>query len=270
MSTLWTNEHDAVLALMLDLAAAARPVTLGHFRADPSMDCKPGADFDPVTEADTGAERALRAQLAEYRPSDAIVGEEYGTAPGTSGWTWYLDPIDGTRAYVAGLPSWTTLVGLADQSGMPVYGMIDCPALGETYLGWPGGAGVRMHGEWDKLSVSGCDDLRTARISTTDPFLFTPAEEGAWTHLRATARITRYGLDAYAYARLAGGTLELVAESSLKPWDAAALIPVVRGAGGLALDWRGRPATARGGQLVCACHDNVMEQALLALRRSAD
>ena len=271
MDSFFPPQHSETLALILRLVDVARPITLGHFRSDPETESKDsGRGYDPVTIADRDAETAIRAVLAEERPDDAIIGEEHGTSEGTSGWTWYLDPIDGTRAYVSGLTSWTTLIGLADADGMPVYSAIACPALGETYLGWPGGAALVTSGGIQPISVSACSDLREARIATTDPFIFTPAAEGAWTHLRATARITRYGLDAYAYARLAGGTFDLVAESGLKPWDVAALIPVVRGAGGLALDWRGRPATAKGGQIVCAASQPVIDQALLALRRSAD
>ncbi len=116
--------------------------------------------------------------------------------------------------------------------------------------------------------MSPCDDLRDAIISTTDPFILTPPEQGAWTHLRDTAKIVRYGLDAFAYARVAAGTIDLVAESGLAPYDAAALIPVVRGAGGLACDWRGNPAKP-GGQLVCAASQGILDQALISLRRSA-
>ena len=271
MDTIFPNQHAETLALIQRLVDLAQPITLGHFRDDPDTETKQtGRGYDPVTVADRDAEAAIRAELARARPDDAIVGEEFGAEAGTSGWTWYLDPIDGTRAYVAGLASWTTLIGLAGPDGMPAYGAIACPVLGETYLGWPGGAALATKDGIQPISVSPCEDLREARIATTDPFIFTPAEEGAWTHLRATARITRYGLDAYAYARLAGGTFDLVAESGLKPWDVAALIPVVRGAGGLTLDWRGQPATARGGQIVCAASQPVVDQALLALRRSAE
>ncbi len=267
-----TRDTEQVLALMRRLAGAAASAILPHFRTGTAVDgkdgSKPGGGFDPVTEADRGAERAMRALLAEAAPGDAIIGEEYPATLGTSGWTWYLDPVDGTRAFVAGLPSWTTLIGLAGPDGMPVYGCIDQPVLGERYLGWPGGASLDRAGETGPVSVSACRDLREAVIATTDPFIFTPAEEGAWTHLRHTARITRYGLDAYAYARLAAGTLDLVAEAGLQSWDTAALVPVVRGAGGLATDWRGQPA-GLGGQIVCASSEPVLEQALLALRRSA-
>lgn len=263
-------ETQPTLELMGRLADAARSAIAPYFRNDPETDAKAGSVYDPVTVADRAAERAMRDVLAAERPQDAILGEEYGETPGTSGWTWYLDPIDGTRAFVAGLSSWTCLIGLVDADGMPVFGCIDAPVMDERYMGWPSGAALTKAGQTTPISVSTCTDLRQAIAATTDPFILTPAEEGAWTHIRHTARISRYGLDAYGYARLAAGTIDLVAESGLQPWDVAALIPVVRGAGGLALDWHGRPAKGQGGQIVCACHEAVMEQALLALRRSAD
>ena len=258
------------MAVAHAMADAARTAILPHFRALSGIDNKHGgSDFDPVTAADRAAEQAMRSVLAELRPHDAIHGEEYGITIGTSGWTWVLDPIDGTRAFVAGLPVWTTLIGLVDQHGDAVVGVIDQPVLDERYCGWPGGAHLQAAGQVTPLRVSACNDLREATIATTDPFIMTPPEQGAWTHLRATARIVRYGLDAYAYARLAGGTIDLVAESGLAPYDAAALIPIVRGAGGLACDWRGQPARP-GGQLVCATNQAMLDQALIALRRSAD
>ncbi|MEM1106308.1 MAG: inositol monophosphatase family protein [Pseudomonadota bacterium] len=263
-------EHSETLTLIQRLLAAAGAITQAHFRCDEPPQNKSDAGFDPVTRADREAETAIREILTLERGDDAVQGEEHGLQRGTSGWTWYLDPIDGTRAYIAGLTSWTTLIGLADPSGASVYGAIAAPALGEVYLGWPGGACLITPAETRPLHVSDRDDLRQARASTTDPFLFTPAEEGAWTHLRATAQMTRYGLDAYAYARLADGGLDLVVESGLLPWDKAALIPVVRGAGGLACDWRGVPATPVGGQLLCCAGGGIQAQALIALRRSAE
>jgi histidinol phosphatase-like enzyme (inositol monophosphatase family) len=251
------------------MADAARAAILPHFRALSDIENKEtGSDFDPVTEADKAAERAMRAVLSDLRPDDAIHGEEYGRQDGTTGWTWVLDPIDGTRAFVAGLPVWTTLIGLVDTAGDAIVGVIDQPNLDERYIGSPAGSYLRTCGGDTKITVSTCDDLRHAVIATTDPFIMTPPEQGAWTHLRHTARIVRYGLDAYAYARLAGGTIDLVAEAGLAPYDAAALIPVVRGAGGLACDWRGDPAKP-GGQLVCAASQGILDQALISLRRSA-
>ncbi|GAB5459310.1 MAG: histidinol-phosphatase [Henriciella sp.] len=261
-------DFDAV-AVANALADAAREAIIPHFRALDAVDNKSdGQDFDPVTIADQAGEKAMREVLSRLRPDDTIVGEEFGTKPGSTGWSWVLDPIDGTRAFVAGLPVWTVLIGLVNSEGDAVIGVIDQPYLKERYIGWPGGAELRSESGVQPLRVSDCDDLQTAIIATTDPFIMTPAEQGAWTHLRHTARITRYGLDAYAYARLAAGNIDLVAESGLAPYDAAALIPVVRGAGGLAMDWRGQPAKP-GGQLVCAACQELLDQALISLRRSA-
>ena len=252
------------------LADAARSATMPHFRALTDIENKSDTgDFDPVTEADRAGELAMRAVLADLRPDDAIHGEEFGKTDGRTGWTWVLDPVDGTRAFVAGLPVWTTLIGLVNSDNDAIVGIIDQPILDERYIGWPGGAALHTNQSETALTVSDCSDLRLAVIATTDPFIMRPPEQGAWTHLRHTARITRYGLDAYAYARLAAGTIDLVAETGLAPYDAAALIPVVRGAGGLACDWRGQPAKP-GGQLVCAASEGILEQALISLRRSAD
>lgn len=264
-----TPDFDAV-EIACALANAAREQTMPHFRTRSGIENKKsGGDYDPVTEGDKAAERAMRAVLEQKRPQDGIHGEEYGIKEGTSGWTWVLDPIDGTRAFVAGLPTWTTLIGLVNEDNDAIIGVIDQPVLDERYIGSPDGAWLERSEKRTLIHVSETTDLRQATISTTDPFIMTPPEQGAWTHLRATAQIVRYGLDAYAYARLAAGSIDLVAEAGLAPYDAAALIPVVRGAGGLACDWRGNPAKP-GGQLVCASHQDVLDQALISLRRSAE
>lgn len=266
MTTIVDFDAYAIAHAMAD---AAREAALPHFRSLKSIENKTGgADFDPVTEADKAAERAMRVVLEDLRPGDGVFGEEYGRKAGNTPWTWVLDPIDGTRAFVAGLPVWTTLIGLMDADGDAVVGLIDQPILDERYLGGPDGSVLYHAGTETPLRVSAGEDLRESVIATTDPFIMTPPEQGAWTHLRHTARIVRYGLDAYAYARLAAGTIDLVAESGLAPYDAAALIPVVRGAGGLACDWRGNPAKP-GGQLVCAASAGILDQALISLRRSA-
>ena len=262
---------DEELAFAGRLAEAAWSAIRPHFRDLSSVVNKAasGERYDPVTEADRAAERAMRTLIEAERPGHGIIGEEFPSKPSETGYTWLLDPIDGTRAFVAGLPVWTTLIALCDPDGTPIIGVIDQPVIGERYMGWPGGASLEKDGTSSPLRVSSCSDLRNAVIATTDPFILNPAEQGAWAHLRATARISRYGLDAYAYARLAGGTIDLVAEAGLKAWDVAALIPVVRGAGGLATDWRGNPPKL-GGQIVCCASEGILDQALLALRRSAD
>ncbi|MEQ8557750.1 MAG: inositol monophosphatase family protein [Henriciella sp.] len=263
-------DETSSLNLARQLADAAWSVIQPHFRAGVAAENKggKGASYDPVTVADKAAEEAIRDILGRERPDDGIDGEEFGAHEGPSGWTWYIDPIDGTRAFLAGLPVWTTLIALVDPEGNPVLGMIDQPVLGERYVGSPAGTFLETKDSRTQLHASDCDDLRNAIIATTDPFIMTPAEQGAWTHLRHTARVTRYGLDAYGYARLAGGTIDLVCETGLQAHDVAALIPVVRGAGGVARDWRGNEAKL-GSQIACAASEPLFEQALISLRRSA-
>ncbi len=268
-----SRDIEADLAFACRLADAAWQAIQPHFRALTHVDDKSGPGsrpgFDPVTEADRNAEAAMRALVAAERPGDGVTGEEYPDTGSSNGYRWYFDPIDGTRAFIAGLTVWTTLIALAGPDGSPLIGIIDQPFLGERYIGWPGGAALDTGNRRTPIKVSPISDLRDSVIATTDPFILTAPEQGAWHHLRSAARITRYGLDAYAYARLAAGTIDLVAESSLKSWDVAALIPVVRGAGGLVTDWRGAPPKL-GGQIVSAAHPAILEQALIALRRAAE
>ena len=253
------------------MADAARNAALPHFRsATTGAENKAAIGYDPVTEADRAAERAMRAVLAEQRPDDGIEGEEYGASAGTSGVTWYLDPIDGTRAFVAGLTSWTTLIG-AVEGDRPILGIIDQPWIDERYIGltsakpsaWLEGRGQRI-----PLKTRDCPKLTDAILSTTDPFILTPSERGAFEHIRATARLTRYGLDAYGYARLAAGTIDMVTETGLKAHDVAALIPVIEGAGGIVTDWRGHKPRL-GGQIVASANQHILDEALISLRRSA-
>ena len=192
--------------------------------------------------------------------------------PSSTGLVWYLDPIDGTRAFVAGLPSWCVLIGLA-QEGKPILGIIDQPWLDERYVGLvEPGVGAESwldcRGARTKLKVRNVASLTQAVLSTTDPFILTPPERGAFEHIRQTARLTRYGLDAYAYARLAAGTIDMVTETGLKSHDVAALFPVIEGAGGVVTDWRGNPAKL-GGQIVAAANRKILDEALVSLRRSA-
>lgn len=263
----------SLLPLALRLADAARSAALPHFRthAASCADDKaaPGSlgGYDPVTEADRAAERAIREILADQRPTDGIEGEEYGSQAGTSGLVWHLDPIDGTRAFVAGLPSWTTLIGLAEGE-TAILGIIDQGWLDERYVGVGDEAWLDCRGARTRLKTRNCTALTQAILSTTDPFLLTPPERGAFEHLRATARLTRYGLDAYGYARLAAGTIDMVTETGLKSHDVAALIPVIEGAGGVVTDWRGEPAKL-GGQIAAAANRKLLDEALVSLRRSA-
>ena len=274
MSTLFNFEE--ALAFASQLADAAWQAIQPHFRngadvSDKSHLAPEGshkAVFDPVTAADTGAERAMRALIEAHYPQHGIIGEEFPAKDSASGFTWLLDPVDGTRAFIAGLPVWTTLIALCDPDGVPILGVIDQPVVGERYLGWPGGAAVQAAGTQTPLSVSACADLNEAVIATTDPFILQSAEQEAWARLRESAPISRYGLDAYAYARLAAGTIDIVAETGLQAWDVAALIPVVRGAGGLVTDWAG-DTPRLGGQILCCASERLLEQALSHLTSAA-
>ena len=237
------------------LSAVAREVTLGA--AVPSAENKAGeSGFDPVTELDRGAERALRAAIEAGFPDDGIEGEEYGLVRPAARRRWLLDPVDGTRALICGLPSWTTLVALLED-GKPVAGFIDAPALDELMIGLPGSTtrnGVAVR-------VSGCATLAEARLSSTDPYLFEGAEAEAFARVRRAVRLTRFGYDALAYARLAAGHLDLVIENKLHRHDWAALVPVVRGAGGVIGDWRGGEDFDTG-SIVAASSQDLYEAAV--------
>lgn len=247
------------------LADAARGVTLAASAAAIVVEDKSGGGaFDPVTEADRGAERAMRALIEGAFPDHAIFGEELGEKPGSSPYGWSLDPIDGTRSFACGLPSWTTLIALLEE-GEPVLGIIDAPRLGERYIGDGAAAWCERSGASEALRTSGCAALGEARLATTDPFLFTDSAADAFGRLRRAARTTRYGHDAYGYARLAAGTIDLVVECGLKPHDYNALIPVVRGAGGVFGDWAGGSAFAAG-QVIAAATPQLYEAAVAIMR----
>ena len=249
------------------LADAARGVTMSASVKLTAEDKNGGGAFDPVTESDRGAERAMRA-LIEYRhPNHGIRGEEYPERRARGRYVWSLDPIDGTRSFLCGLPSWTTLIALLDE-GKPVLGVIDAPRMRERYLGVPGA--TRLIGDKGEaiLTASGCTRLDEARVTTTNPYLFAGAEKEAFERLRAAARLTVFGHDAYGYARVAAGTMDLVAESGLKPHDYNALIPVVRGAGGVIGNWRGEDDFSAG-QVIAAATKELFGDAVAILKVAA-
>ncbi len=232
------SAHAELLSFADTLADAARAAILPYFRAQVAVENKSTSAFDPVTPADRAAEAAMRALIEERYPSHGILGEEDAPRAVESGLCWVLDPIDGTRAFVAGLPLWGTLIALVED-GEPVLGIIDQGFSGERFRGYPGGADLCDTRGRRPLSVRACERLADAVLSTTDPRLFQGSEADAFTQLSAEARITRFGCDCYAYAMVALGSIDLVVESGLAPWDVAALIPVVEGAGGSVRNFRG-------------------------------
>lgn len=255
-------------AFAVELAREAAQVTLPFFRGEYEQDDKGGAaGFDPVTEADRAAEVAIRRRISERYPDHGVIGEEYGEDRPGAEHVWVLDPIDGTRAFIAGLPLWTSLIGLR-LAQRPSVGVIAQPYLDEIFLGGPSGARlIRSAGE-TPLKTRAIESLNQAVIATTDPDIFTGAELGAWTQVRAAAKLARLGCDAYAYAMLAAGRIDLVAETSLKPWDWSALVPVIEAAGGEVTNWRGE-APDDTGQILAVGDAGIREQALVTLRRAA-
>lgn len=252
---------DLYAGFARSLAAAARLETLPASRGGSTTAQNKLADgFDPVTESDRNSEMAMRRLIEAHFPDHGIKGEEFADRPATGRWCWSLDPIDGTRAYICGLPSWTTLIALLDE-GEPVLGIIDVPRLDELYLGY-GEQSLLVCGEGERpVATSGCRSLAGARLSTTDPHMFRGAEAEGFERLRRTALLTRYGLDGYGYAVLAGGGLDLIAESGLKPHDYNALVPLVRAAGGAVSNWSGG-ADLSEGQIVAAASDALLEEAV--------
>jgi len=259
---------DALIALANELADAARGETMPRWRGAGASRNKSGnGSYDPVTEADIASEQAMRRLIKMHRPEDGIAGEEMPDRPSTSGWTWSLDPIDGTRSFVCGMPSWVTLIGLI-RDGDPVLGIIDAPRLGERYIGH-GTTGTLTDGDGThQLAVSTCTRLDEARFSATDPAMFRGKESDAFEAIKNKVRTIRFGHDGYAYARLAAGSIDLVVEAGLKPFDYNALIPVIRAAGGFVGNWHGESDLTTG-QIVAAATRPLFEEAVRILEAAA-
>ena len=254
---------DDLIATAHAMADAARAAILPLFRrADLATDDKGSGRFDPVTEADRAAEAAMRAVLARDRPEDAVLGEEQAATEGTTGLTWVIDPIDGTRGFISGTPTWGVLIALCDAAG-PRYGLIDQPYIGERFEGGFGRA--QMHGPLGEAALGTRDTgaLSGATLFTTFPEIGTSAERAGFEAVRDRVRLTRYGMDCYAYALLAAGQVDLVIEAGLAAYDIAAPIAVIEAAGGVVTDWRGAPA--HGGGRVLAAATPRLHAAALAL-----
>ncbi|MBT3140994.1 histidinol-phosphatase [Phaeobacter gallaeciensis] len=253
------------LEVLDKMADAARAAILPFFRqAGLTAENKLEAGFDPVTVADRAGELAMRAILADHRPEDGIWGEEFGQTPGQSGRTWVLDPIDGTRGFISGTPTWGVLIALSDDTG-PILGAIDQPYIGERFVGSPEAA--RMTGPMgiQNLTTRSAAPLSQAIVFTTFPEVGT-ADEGAAFHAVARhAKLTRYGMDCYAYALLASGQVDLVIEAGLNAYDIQGPIAVVQAAGGIVTDWQGSPAHM-GGRAIAAANPEIHAEALEILK----
>lgn len=247
------------------LADAARAAILPYFRgSDLATRNKEAGGFDPVTAADRAAEAAMRELLATHRPEDGILGEEFGQLAGHSGRVWVLDPIDGTRGFISGTPTWGVLIALSDANG-PFLGIIDQPYTQERFFAADGQA--RMTGPLGDrtLATRPTADLSDAILFTTFPEIGTVAERAGFEAVAARAKLTRYGMDCYAYALLAAGQIDLVIEAGLQAYDVQAPIAVIAAAGGVVTDWQGSPVHD-GGRVLAAANADLHRSALAILR----
>ncbi len=259
-------DKENVIATAHAVADAARAAVLPYFRsAGLTADNKAGQGFDPVTEGDRATERAMRDVLARMRPQDGILGEEYGTQEGESGLTWVLDPIDGTRGFMSGTPTWGVLIAISDANG-PVYGIVDQPYIGERFEGGLGRARVIGPTGETALCARGDCALSDAILYTTFPEVGTPDEGAAFKQVSGKAKLTRYGMDCYAYALLAAGQIDLVIEAGLQIYDIQAPLAVVEAAGGIVTDWQGGKAH-QGGRVLAAASPQQHREALEILSR---
>ena len=253
-----------LIAFANRLADASGAVIRPFFRQGIEVVNKQGGQaFDPVTEADKGAERALRGMIGRERPDDAILGEEFGESSGKNKYRWVLDPLDGTRAFITGRHEWGSLIAL-EQDGVPVLGILDQPVLGERFIGVNGASHLVQGARTTPLKTRACAQLSDAILCATDPSAyFSPAELSAFTRVKEKTRMTRYGGDCYLFAALALGFVDLVIEAGFHAWDAAALIPLVEGAGGMMTDWSG--GSCASGKTILAAGDKRMHEAAMKL-----
>ncbi len=245
-----------------EMAAAAAKAAMPWFRAGAVVDNKLGdGGFDPVTKADRQAEQVMREMIAQKYPEHNIRGEEFGFEDKGSDFTWILDPVDGTRSFIMGIPLWGTVIGLA-RGGEIIAGVVSQPFTGEVFSGDGRSAAMSSpHGN-GKLKTRRCKNLDEAVLATTDPWLFAnAAEAAAYKVIESKARLARYGGDCYIYCMLAAGQIDLIVESELADYDIAGLIPIVEGAGGIITSWQGGSA-ANGGSVVASGDARLHEKAL--------
>jgi myo-inositol-1(or 4)-monophosphatase len=248
------------------LAVVSGEAILPFFRTTLSVENKSrGTNFDPVTEADRAAETAMRTLIRRNFPDHGIVGEEFGSERTDAEYIWVLDPIDGTKSFISGMPVWGTLIALT-RGGDPVYGMMHQPYTGERFTGDGGASRYRGPAGERALRVRRCANLSDAILLTTSPRLMNHEDRKRFGQVEEAVRLSRYGGDCYAYCMLAAGHVDLVIETELKPYDILPLMPIIAGAGGIVTAWDGGPAKA-GGRIIAAGDTRVHEAAMKVLNR---
>ncbi len=251
-------------AFVDELATVSGETILPFFRTSLGVEDKNASGrFDPVTAADRAAEQAIRTLIKRNFPEHGIIGEEFGNERPDAEYVWVLDPIDGTRSFIAGMPIWGTLIALM-RFGEAIFGMMHQPFTRERFSGDRGAAHYRGPGGDRQMRVRPCGNLLEAVLFTTTPLIMNQADRRSFESVEEKVRLSRYGGDCYCYCMLAAGHVDLVIETELKPYDIAALIPIVIGAGGIVTTWEGKPAQ-QGGRIVAAGDPRVHEQALKVL-----
>ena len=252
-------------AFLSELASVSGETIVPFFRTALSVSDKgrPG-NFDPVTAADHAAETVMRALIRRTFPDHGIIGEEYGNDRADAEYVWVLDPIDGTKSFIAGMPTWGTLIGLL-RNGEPVYGMMNQPFTRERFYGDGGAARYRGPAGERALMVRPCERLADAVLFTTSPLLMNAADRAIFARAEQKVRLSRYGGDCYSYCMVAAGHVDLLIETELKPHDVLPLIPIIRGAGGIITSWEGGNPNA-GGRVVVAGDKRVHTAALELLK----
>ena len=259
-----TPDWDELTRFAVSLAEASAAAILPYFRQNAHVETKDGPVWDPVTEGDRAGERAIRALIEERYPNHGILGEEYGVKDARSPFTWVLDPVDGTRSFVCGMPTWATLIGLSVE-GKPVIGLMNQPVVGDMFYGNPNGAWHVYRGQAAASATRKGIPLSRASIGTTAPELYRSEEnQRRFQALKAKAQLTRYGGDAYFYCLMAAGHLDIAMDCGLQPYDIAPLLPIVTGAGGVAAEWTGGDSSC-GGNVITAGSPALLEEALAVM-----
>ncbi|MBZ9851811.1 histidinol-phosphatase [Mesorhizobium sp. CA14] len=255
---------DISTDFMRRIARAAAAETLPRFRSQGTVTNKLAGSFDPVTEADREAERVIRALISSEYPEHGILGEEHGSQNLASRHVWVIDPIDGTRAFISGIPVWGTLVGLT-VDGDAVAGMMSQPFTGELFYANASGSHYEGPGGPRRLATRKTTELAQATLFTTTPALFQGDARKRYDQFETKVQLARYGTDCYAFAMLAAGSIDIVADPGLKPYDIVALIPLIEKAGGVITTFEGGPAE-KGGDILAAATPELHAAAMAALR----
>lgn len=267
-----SKDADVLLTFAESLADACGRAVLPYFRANIEIENKSSNDFDPVTQADKRGELAIRDLIERHYPDHGIFGEEFERSNPEAPVQWVIDPIDGTRGFISGVPLWGTLIALCIKN-VPVLGIIDHPFTDERFVGlnWDGKieATYRRGNEATSMQTRNCTSLDQAILTCTTPEMFkTNIERNAFNLVEKSCKLSRYSMDCYGYGLLSFGSIDLVVEASMSPYDILALVPVVRASGGIISDWTGDPDVTNG-QVLAAATPQLHEQALAILTKAA-